>query len=95
MNWHPKMGRLTGLSMHFKTFLGILFLSFAPLILWSEEQIIARDEFYFSYSDKDLQDLRTLPISKEPLTIESFAKWDPVIYQSTDKKIAWMDKQIA
>lgn len=71
--------------MQFKTFLGIFFLSFAPLLLLSEEHVIFRDKPYFSYSDKDLKDLSSRPISKQLLTIESFAKWDPVIYQLSDK----------
>src|SRR5262245_37638917 len=66
--------------MKFKNFLISLFISIVPLFLWGiESKTVSRDRPYFSYTDDELKELSSIPISKQPLTIESFTRWDGVI----------------
>lgn len=47
---------------------------------------IVKENPYFSYSKQELDNLREIQVSNESLKVESFAKWDPLIYRLTEEE---------
>lgn len=70
--------------MNATSFLGIIFNFFVSFLVFCEAHAMFPDGPYFSYTDQELTALRSLQISESPLAIDSFAKWDRVIYQLSE-----------